>query len=301
MLSMLAAALLLTAAAPQDEDFSKAEVATVTVAPGIAMLVGPGGNIGVSTGDEGVFLIDDEYAPLTDKVTAAVSRLSDKPIRFLVNTHWHGDHTGGNENLGKAGVVVVAQENVRKRMSVEQFLEAFGEKVPASPKLALPIITFTDAVTFHMNGDEIRVFHVAPAHTDGDSIVQFQKAGVVHMGDVFFNGMYPFIDVSTGGHLEGMIAAVDQVLPKLDAGSKIIPGHGPLADKAVLVGYRAMLAAVRDAVKPLVVKGNSRAEVIAAKPTRALDAAWGNGFLKPDVFVGIVYDGMAKRKAPAKP
>jgi glyoxylase-like metal-dependent hydrolase (beta-lactamase superfamily II) len=300
MMSMLAMTLLLRVAAPQAEDFSKAEVATVTVAPGLAMLAGPGGNIGVSTGDDGVFLIDDEYAPLTDKVTAAISLLSDKPVRFLVNTHWHGDHTGGNENLGKAGVVIVAQENVRKRMSVEQFLEAFGEKVAASPKLALPVITFADAVTFHMNGDDIRVFHVAPAHTDGDSIIQFQKANVVHMGDVFFNGMYPFIDVSTGGHLEGMIAAVDQVLPMLDAGTKIIPGHGPVSDKAALGRYREMLAAVRDAVKPLVAAGKSRSEAIAAKPTRALDGVWGNGFLKPDVFVGIVYDGMLKRQATAK-
>jgi glyoxylase-like metal-dependent hydrolase (beta-lactamase superfamily II) len=300
MTSMLAVALLLSVASAQDEDFSKAELATVTVAPGVAMLVGPGGNIGVCTGDDGVFLIDDEYAPLTGKVAAAVALLSDKPIRFLVNTHWHGDHTGGNENLGKAGVVIVAQENVRKRMSVEQFLEAFGEKVAPSPQLALPLITFTDAVTFHMNGDEIRVFHVAPAHTDGDSIIQFQKASVVHMGDVFFNGMYPFIDVSTGGHLEGMIAAVDQLLPMLDAGTKIIPGHGPVSDKAGFAGYREMLAAVRDAVKPLVAAGKSRADVIAARPTRALDGVWGNGFLKPDVFVGIVYDGMAKRQAPAK-
>ncbi len=300
MLPMLAASLLLSVAAPQGEDLSKAEITTVKLTPGTAMLVGPGGNIGVSTGEDGVFLIDDEYAPLTDKLKAAVAQLSDKPIRFLVNTHWHGDHTGGNENLGKAGVVIVAQDNVRKRMSIEQFLEAFGEKVPASPRLALPIITFSDAVTFHMNGDEMHVFHVAPAHTDGDSMIHFQSANVFHTGDVFFNGMYPFIDVSTGGHLEGMIAAVDQLLPMLDAGSKLIPGHGPVSDKAGLVGYRAMLAAVRDAVAPLVAAGKSRAEAIAAKPTRALDGLWGNGFLTPDVFVGIVYDGMAKRKAPVK-
>ena len=280
MMSMLAVTLLLRVAAPQDEDFSKAEIATVTVAPGVAMLVGPGGNIGVSTGDDGVFLIDDEYAPLTDKVTAAISLLSDKPIRFLVNTHWHGDHTGGNENLGKAGVVIVAQENVRKRMSVEQFLEAFGEKVAPSPKVALPVITFTDAVTFHMNGDDIRVFHVAPAHTDGDSIIQFQRANVVHMGDVFFNGMYPFIDVSTGGDLEGMIAAVDQVLPMLDAGTKIIPGHGPVSDKATLGRYREMLAAVRDAVKPLVAAGKSRAEADCGEADAG--SRWGLGQRLPE-------------------
>ncbi len=301
MTVMPAFALMLFLAPPQDEDMSKVEVKTVAVAPGVWMLTGAGGNIGVSAGADGVFLVDDEYAPLTDKIKAAVGAISIRPIRFLLNTHWHGDHTGGNENLGKAGVVIVAHENVRKRMSVEQFLEAWNETVPASPESALPVVTFSEAVTFHMNGDEIHAFHVAPAHTDGDSIIQFRKANVIHMGDIFFNGMYPFIDVSTGGHLAGMIAAVDQVLPMLDAGTKVIPGHGPVTDKAGLAAYRSMLGAVRDAVKPLVTAGKSRAEVIAAKPTRGLDAAWGNGFLKPDAFVGTVYDGMAKRKAAAKP
>jgi glyoxylase-like metal-dependent hydrolase (beta-lactamase superfamily II) len=291
---------LLLAPAPQEQDFSKVEIKTERVADGVYVLEGAGGNIGVSAGDDGVFLIDDEYAPLTDKIKAAIQAISDKPIRFLLNTHWHGDHTGGNENLGKAGVLIVASENVRKRMNAEQFVEAFGEKVPPAPAAALPVVTFSDSVTFHMNGDEIQAFHVAPAHTDGDAMIHFHKANVVHMGDVFFNGLYPFIDVSSGGNLDGMIAATDRVLAFADGATRIIPGHGPVGDRAALLNYRDMLAAVRHEIKPLIGAGKTRAEVLATKPTKEFDAKWGKGFIKPDVFAGLVYDGYAKMKASEK-
>jgi glyoxylase-like metal-dependent hydrolase (beta-lactamase superfamily II) len=280
----------------QDQDFSKVEMATTKVTDGVYMLAGAGGNIGVSTGEDGVFLIDDEYAPLTDRIKTAVAAISDKPIRFLLNTHWHGDHTGGNENLGQGGVLIVAHENVRKRMSVEQFIEAFGRKVPASPKLALPVVTFTDAVTFHLNGDEIRSFHVPPAHTDGDSIIHFKAANVLHMGDCFFNGMYPFIDVSSGGSVDGMIAAANQALGLADAGTKIIPGHGPLGEREALKAFRDMLVTVRSRIEPMRVAGKTLEQVQAAKPTADLDAKWGGGFLKADVFVGIVYQSLKKPK-----
>jgi cyclase len=171
--------------------FENTQIQTIPVADGVYMLMGEGGNIGVSVGDDGVFLIDDEYAPLTDKVLSAVEELSDQPVRFLINTHWHSDHTGGNENLGRAGVVIVAHNNVRQRMSTDQFIESLGREVPASPSVALPIITFNDTVTFHLNDHEINAFHVAPAHTDGDSVVHFQDANVIHMGDTYFNGIYP--------------------------------------------------------------------------------------------------------------
>src|SRR5262245_24752631 len=184
MICPLAVALLLLS--PQQEpDWNTVEVKAEKVAGNVYVLTGRGGNIGVSAGEDGVFLVDDQYAPLTDKVKAAIATISDKPLRFLLNTHWHGDHTGGNENLGKAGVVIVAHENVRRRMSVEQFVEAFNEKTPPAPKAALPIVTFTDAVTFHMNEERVRCFHVAPAHTDGDTVVHFEKSDVVHMGDLF--------------------------------------------------------------------------------------------------------------------
>jgi cyclase len=291
--SPLVFAVTVLAFAPlQEEGFDKVEVVPTKVTDGVYMLTGRGGNIGVSVGPDGVFLIDDQYAPLTDKVRAAVKTLSDGPIRFVLNTHWHGDHTGGNENFGKSDVVIVAHENVRKRMSVEQFIEAFGSKVPASPKAALPVVTFTDAVTFHLNGDDIRSFHVPPAHTDGDTLVHFGKANVVHMGDCFFNGMYPFIDLSSGGSFEGMIAAADTGLGRADAGTKIIPGHGPLADKAALQSYRDMLVGVRDRVQPLVKAGKTLEEVKAAQPTKAFDEKWGQGFMKPDVWLGIVYKSL---------
>jgi cyclase len=279
-------------AATQQEDFDKVEVTSAKVGEGVYVLNGRGGNIGVSIGEDGVLLIDDQYAPLTVKIRAAVASLTPQPIRFLINTHWHGDHTGGNENLGKAGIVIVAQENVRKRMSVEQFIAAFGEKVPASPKAALPIITFADSVAFHLNGDDIQSFHVAPAHTDGDTVVHFKKANVVHMGDCFFNGMYPFIDLSSGGSIDGIVAAADKVLAMVDMNTKIIPGHGPVGDKAALQIYRDVMAGIRDRVKALVTAGKTLDQVKAAQPTKDFDAKWGGGFLKPDVFTAIVYQSL---------
>jgi len=280
------------ALAAQQDDFSKVEVTSAKVAEGVYVLTGQGGNIGVSLGEDGVFLIDDQYAPLTTKIRAAVSSLTPQPIRFVLNTHWHGDHSGGNENLGKLGIVIVAHENVRKRMSVEQFLEAFGQKVPASPKAALPIITFADSITFHLNGDEIRSFHVAPAHTDGDTVVHFKKANVVHMGDCFFNGMYPFIDLSSGGSIDGVIAAADKVLAITDMSTKIIPGHGPVGDKAALQIFRDVLVSIRDRVKTMVAAGKTLDEVKAAAPTKDFDAKWGGGFMKPEVFTAIVYQSL---------
>jgi glyoxylase-like metal-dependent hydrolase (beta-lactamase superfamily II) len=276
------------------QNFDNVKIEAIPVADGIFMLTGSGGNIGLSVGDDAAFVIDDQYAPLTEKIKAAIAEKTDQPVRFVINTHWHSDHTGGNEKMGQGGAIIVAHENVRKRMSSEQFLAAFDTHVPAAPAIALPVVTFADSVTFHWNGDDIHVFHVAPGHTDGDSIIHFQKANVIHMGDTLFNGFYPFIDVSSGGNIDGMIAAEERVLALADDKTKIIPGHGPLADKTQLRANHDMLVTARDRIHKLVAAGKSRDEVVAAHPTADLDEEWGDGFLKPDVWVGIVYDGMTK-------
>jgi glyoxylase-like metal-dependent hydrolase (beta-lactamase superfamily II) len=294
LIPALALALLVVASpVAAQHDFDEVEVKTHEVADGIAMLEGAGGNIGVSAGEDGVILIDDQYAPLTEKIQAAVRKISDRPIRFVINTHWHFDHTGGNENLGKAGAVIFAHDNVRKRMSVDQFISVLETEVPASPAGALPVVTFSDTVTFHLNGDTIHVVHVPPAHTDGDSFVHFREANVLHLGDLFFSGMYPFIDVSAGGSLDGMIAACDTALELTDGQTRIIPGHGPLSNRADLEAYRNMLAGVRDVVVPLVQAGKSLDEITEAAPLEPFNEKWGHGF-PPELFLTAVVADLSK-------
>jgi cyclase len=292
---LLSAVVLLASAATvlaQEQDFSKVEVKTIPVAGAVSMLQGSGGNIGVSVGPDGVLIIDDEYAPLVPKIRAAVTKLSAKPIRFVVNTHWHGDHTGGNGPLAQDGVVIVAHDNVRKRMMSEHFNPFFKSTTKPAPAEALPIVTFAEGVTFHFNGEDIEVIHLAPAHTDGDAAVWFRKANVLHTGDEFFNGLYPFIDLSSGGSIDGVVAAADLLLGRINDQTKIIPGHGPLASKADLTKYRNMLAAVRDRVKRAIQEGKTLDQVVAAKPSADFDAVWGNGFFNPDQFVALIYTGL---------
>ena len=239
---LLVLVLTVAPAVRAQQDFSQVKVTVVPVVPGIYMLQGAGGNIGLSVGKDNAFVIDDEYAPLTDRIKAAIATVSTNPVRFLVNTHWHGDHTGGNENMANGGAILVAQENVRRRMSTEQFNELFKSRTPASPAAALPVITFADEISFYVNGDSVQVVHVKNAHTDGDALVLFRAANVIHMGDTYFNGIYPFIDVSSGGSLAGIISAVDRALVMTNEGTKIIPGHGPLGNRASLMAYRKVMA-----------------------------------------------------------
>ncbi len=281
-------------ASAQQQDFSKIEITTETVADGIYMMQGSGGNIGVLVGDDGVVLIDDQYGPLTDKITAAVAKISEQPIRMIINTHWHGDHSGGNENLAKAGALIIAQDNVRRRMSTKFFSEFFQSEVPASPAAALPVLTFDRSVSLHLNGHTIRAEHVPAAHTDGDAIIWFEEANVVHMGDTYFEGFYPFIDRNSGGSIRGMIAAIDTALLKINADTKVIPGHGPLSDRTKLVRFRDLLATVANRMQALIADGKNLAEIQASKPTAEFDAQWGNGFIKPDQWVDMIYRGMAQ-------
>ena len=276
---IILAVLAMALPASAQQDFSKVEIQAQKLAENLYLLTGAGGNIGLSAGDDAVFMVDDQFAPLTPRIEAAIAMLTSKPVKFVLNTHWHFDHTGGNENFGKAGAVILAHENVRKRMSVESFIEFLGMKVKAEPRAALPVVTFTRDITLHLNGEEIHVYHAPQAHTDGDAIVHFRKGDVVHMGDVFFNKLYPFIDASSGGTVEGVIAAADRVLKIAGDGTKIIPGHGPLASKADLKVYRDMLVAVSARVRKQVRAGKSLADVIASNPAAEFDAEWGKGFL----------------------
>jgi glyoxylase-like metal-dependent hydrolase (beta-lactamase superfamily II) len=234
-------------------------------------------------------VVDDEFAPLVPKILTAIGRLSSKPVRFVVNTHWHGDHTGGNAGLGAEGAVIVAQDNVRKRMSTEQFNAFFKRTTPPSPAIALPIVTFAEGVRFYLDGEDIEVTHIGPGHTDGDSTVWFHKANVIHMGDNFFNGMYPAIDGDAGGSLDGMVTALEGVLGRIDDQTKVIPGHGPLGTKADLKRFHDMLVTIGDRVRQAIHDGKTQDQVLAMKPSADLDAVWGNGFLKPDFFVTLVY------------
>ena len=283
------ACALLIGGAQAQQNFDKVEIKTEKLSPTTFVLFGAGGNVGVSVGEDALFIIDDQYAPLSPKILAALKQLSDKPIKFVLNTHWHGDHTGGNENMGKGGALIVAHDNVRNRMSTEQFIALFKSKVPPSPKVALPVVTFSTDVTFHINGDEVYGFHVPKAHTDGDTVVHFKKSNVIHMGDVFFNGWYPFIDVSSGGSPEGVIAAADRVLAMSDDNTKIIPGHGPVAGKGDLKAYRDMLASVSGRVKALMKEGKKLDEIKAAKPSAEFDEKWGKAFIKADAFIEMLF------------
>jgi cyclase len=271
---------------------AEVKIMTIPVTEQIYMITGKGGNIGLFIGADGTFLIDDEYAPLTEKIVAAIKSVGGDFPKFLINTHYHGDHTGGNENLGQGGTLIFAHDNVRERLSTGSFIEAFNMKREPVSREGLPIVTFSEDINFHLNGDSVRATHVSNAHTDGDSFIYFKKANVIHAGDIFFNGFYPFIDVTNGGSLKGMIKAVDRVLMLADDNTKIIPGHGPLGDKAQLARYRQMLEIAYERLSKLKEEGKTAKEAAAAKPLADLDATWGDGLFKSDRWIEIIYPGV---------
>ena len=280
---------LSTPLAAQEEEVI---IQRVTVTDNISMLVGNGGNIGLFTGADGTFLIDDQFAPLTEKILAAVKAAGGDTPRFLMNTHYHFDHTGGNENLGNAGSLIIAQDNVRKLMSIETVIKAFNATIPAQPKNALPVVTFGQDISLHFNGETIHAVHMPNAHTNGDSVIFFENANVVHAGDILFNGMFPFIDTDHGGTLKGMIDATAKLLSMIDDDTRIIPGHGPLASKTDLKAYHAMLTTAYQRLSQLKSQGKSLEAVVAAAPLADLEKSWASPLFSTADWTGIVYPGI---------
>ncbi|NNE07175.1 MAG: MBL fold metallo-hydrolase [Gemmatimonadetes bacterium] len=286
--------MLALVAGPATAQFDDVVVKKHEASGSVVMLEGRGGNIAVCTGPKGVFMVDSQFAPLSSKIRAEIETLSEGPVSFLVNTHWHGDHVGGNANFQNEGTIVVAHDNVRKRMSAEHFNDLFDRQMPASDAAALPVVTFSEDVTFHWDGGAIEIFHVGPAHTDTDAMIYFRKDNVLHMGDIFFNGYFPFIDVTSGGTAAGYVAAIDRALALVDDDTVIIPGHGPLAGREDLLVYRGVLQGTTTAVEAAVEDGKTLDEVKAMNITGKYPESWGSGFVQPDLFITTLYRSYQK-------
>lgn len=283
------------AASPPPPDFSKVEIKTIDLGNNAYMLEGQDGNITVVVAKDGIILVDGQFAPLHDKIKAAVAVISNLPIKYLVNTHYHGDHTGGNEAFAKEGVIIVAQDNVKIRLAAGTTNGLTGAKTPPAPQAALPSDTYTNFSKIRMAGRVADLKHIANAHTDGDTYVWFKTANVLSTGDTFANGRYPNIDFANGGNIKGMIAAADACLKLTNAKSKIVPGQGPLADRAALMEYRTMLVTARDRMATLVKDGKTEDEVVAAKPFADLDAKWAPTELAAKNFIRVVYHSLADK------
>jgi cyclase len=285
---------------PPPADFSKVEIKTTDLGDDVYMLEGQGGNITVAVAKDGIIMVDGEYAALHDKIKAAIAVVSNQPIKYLINTHFHGDHTGGNEPFARDGATVVAEANVKSRLAAGTTNGLTGAKTPPVAPDALPSKTYTGAFKIRLPGRVADLKHVANAHTDGDTYVWFKTANVLSTGDTFTNGRYPNIDFANGGNIKGMIAATDAYVKLTNARSRIVPGHGPIADRAALIEYRTMLVTARDRMAKLVKDGKSEDDVVAAKPFADLDAKWAPTELASQNFIRVVYHSLAD-KPDAKP
>ncbi len=291
---LLTVVLLFAVSAHAQTDFSKVEIKATKVAGNVYMLEGSGGNIGVSVGDDGLLIVDDQFAPLADKIRAALKGLADKKLRFILNTHWHGDHTGGNVAFGPEATII-AHDNVRKRLATEQKSTVFNNTTPASPKEALPVITFNDSLSVHFNGEDIRAIHFPHGHTDGDSVIFFSVSNVVHLGDDFFAGRFPFVDLESGGSVEGLVKNIGELIGKIPADAKLIPGHGPISTLDDLKSYHRMLQQTTEIVRGKIAAGKTL-DQIKTEGLPAEWAPWGAGFIKTDRWVETIYKSLTAKK-----
>jgi cyclase len=271
-------------------DFSQVEITTHRLADNLYYLAGAGGNIGVSVGEDGVFLIDDQFAPLTEKILAAIGVVTDQPVRFLLNTHHHGDHTGGNQNLGKAGVVIVAHENVRALLKNGLTSGDLDRLLTADQRAGLPVVTYTDSVRFHLNGENIHAFHIGPGHTNADSFVHFQNANVIHTGDVFRTTGYPYVDGTSSGSFLGIVAGYEMLLEISNADTVFVPGHGVPSSQNDVREQLDMLYTIRDRVKAGIDDGLSLERIQSGNPTAEYDARWNGGKIKAPDLVAVIYN-----------
>jgi len=288
-------------AAPPPPDFSRVEIKTTDLGDNVYMLEGQGGNITVAIAKDGIIMVDGEFAPLHDKIKAAISAVSNLPVKYLIDTHFHGDHTGGNEPFARDGATVVSEVNVKVRLAAGTSNGLTGVKTPPALDAALPAKTYTGSYKIRLTGRVADLRHIANAHTDGDTYVWFKTANVLATGDTFTNGRYPNIDFANGGNIKGMIAATDLYLKLVNDKSRIVPGHGPIADKAALIAYRAMLMTARDRMAKLVKDGKREDDVIAAKPFADLDTKWAPTELASTNFIRVVYHSLADKPDEKKP
>ena len=291
MRTLLGLFLLAAAAGAQQQDFSKVEIKSQKVAGNVYVLTGLGGNIGASVGDDGIAIVDDQFAPLAPKIQAALKQLAPKPVHFVINTHWHGDHTGGNASFAETAAIL-AHTNVRKRLATGG-KTPFVEFPPVSGK-ALPVVTFEQGLSLWWNGEEIRAIHPGLGHTDGDSVIWFTKSNVVHMGDDYFAGMFPFVDLASGGSVVKLIQSLDVILGQIPADARVIPGHGPVTGVPELRKYRAMLDEVVGAVKKALAAGKTVDQMKSEKILAPWDE-WGKGFIKADAFIATVAEDLARK------
>jgi glyoxylase-like metal-dependent hydrolase (beta-lactamase superfamily II) len=292
MKHLLFIAILFTSINSLSAQEKPVEFSTFQLSDTVYMLKGRGGNVGISTGEDGLYIIDDQLKPITAQLLQAIRKVSNKPIRFVINTHYHADHVGGNEALGETGTVVIAHDNIRKRMTTEQGSIFRQETTPPYPKGALPVLTFNDRMSLHLNGETATAYYVANGHTDGDSIIHFPASNVIHMGDMFFNGLYPYVDLDAGGSMQGVIAAADLALSMADEATRIIPGHGPLAMTEDLKNYRDYLVEASANVQELIDQGMSLEQIIATKPTSEWDEELGKTWITPAQFVTFIYNSL---------